>query len=120
MLAAAQVFVDIRKSKSVVVVLFFEKSCVFSGRCNPSCIAALTAIELIVGDVSVEVVIVGNGHMDKIIMAWTVDSLYGGLDISAHRSFITHSDRTGKTVTSSRYRRDATPMIAQKRMGPDL
>ena len=120
MLAAAQVFVDICKSKSVVVVLVREKSCAFSGRCNPTCIAALIAIELNVEDVSFQVVIVGNGHMDKTIMAWTVDSVYGGLDISAQRSFITHSDRTVKSVTSSRYRREATPMIVQNRMDPDL
>ena len=78
------------------------------------------AKELNVTDMPFDVVAVGNGHIDKSILACTVDNLYGGLDISAHMRFIVHSARTITRVASSWYRREAIPMIAQNKLGPDL
>ena len=78
------------------------------------------AKELNVTDMPFDVVAVGNGHIDRSMLACTVESLYGGLDISAQTRFIVHSARTMTRVASSWYRREAMPVIAQKRLGPDL
>ncbi len=47
--------------------------------------AIFIATELNVTADSLQVDVVGNGHIHKTMIAWTVDTVYGGLDISAQR-----------------------------------
>ena len=97
-----------------------KKSCLLNGLCRPICIAIFIATELNVAETPLYIVFVGNGHIHTSSMAWTVSTLYGGLAISAQISFMTKSDKTYRSVTSSRYRREATAMIVQNRLVPDV
>jgi len=81
---------------------------------------ALIAIELSVTERSLVDLKFGKGHSASSKIACTVGNLRHPLDISVQINFIIHSERTVMRVTSSRYRREATPTIAQKRVGHDL
>lgn len=97
-----------------------KKSCAFIGLCNPICMAILVATELNVTDGSFHVDFVGNGHVHATSIACTDATVYGGFDISAHIALDTGVDKAVSKVMSSRYRRDAALIMAQKRQGLNL